>query len=86
MFSTNTFVALLAFVAPLLVRADVDPTTPAPGAVYNEGSNCPVAWLGDSSSTTLWKDMAIELMAGSNFDMEFITSNYPLFFFYPPKA
>ena len=78
--STNTFIVLFAFAAPLLVRADVTPTVPAPGAVYNEGTPCPIAWTGDTSSTTLWKDMAIELMAGNNFEMEFITSNYRLFF------
>lgn len=82
MFSTNTFVALLALTAPLFVRADVVPITPGPGAVYNAGSPCLIAWDGDSSSTTLWKGMAIELMGGSNTEMEFITSNYRLLF--PP--
>jgi len=71
---TNTFVALLAFAAPFLVRADCTPTLPAPGTVYNEGSTCLIAWDGDTSSTTLWKNMAIELMTGNNFEMEFITT------------
>ena len=75
MLSTKTFVALLVFATPFLVRADVVPTTPAPGTVYNEGSPCLIAWNGDTSSTTLWKGMAIELMTGSNTDMLFLTSN-----------
>lgn len=80
MFSTNTFLALLFFVAPFLVRADVDATVPAPGAVYNEGSDCPIAWDGDTVSPSVWKNMAITLMTGDNFNMYFITSNYRLFF------
>jgi hypothetical protein len=74
MISTNTFVALLVFVAPFLVRADLLPTRPAPGDVYNEGSSCSIAWDGDTNSTTLWKNMTIVLMTGNNFEMEFITS------------
>jgi len=74
MFSTNTFIALLAFAPYFLVRADVVPVAPAPGAVYNEGSPCPIAWTGDINSTTLWKNMAIQLMTGDNFNMVFITT------------
>jgi len=74
MFSANTFIALLAFVPYFLVRAEVLPVTPAPGAVYNEGSPCPIAWTGDTNSTTLWKNMAILLMTGDNFNMVFITT------------
>jgi len=74
MFSTNAFIALLAFVPYILVRADVIPVTPAPGAVYDEGSPCPIAWNGDTNSTTLWKNMAIQLMTGDNLNMVFITT------------
>lgn len=80
MFFPNSFVALAVFAAPLLVRADVEPTVPAPGAVYDTGAPCPIGWTGDPNSTTLWKSMDIELMSGSNLDMQFITSNYRSFF------
>lgn len=69
-----TFVALLAFVAPFLVRADVSPTEPAPGDIFNEGSPCTITWGGDTNSTTNWKNMAIQLMAGSNLAMEPMTT------------
>jgi len=74
MFSTSIFVAALAFAAPFVVRADVTPTGPAPGAVYDEGAPCPITWKGDTSSTTLWKNMAIQLMTGSNLNVLFITT------------
>ena len=86
MFSTKTLVAFLVFATPFLVRADAVPVTPAPGDIFVEGSMCTLAWTGDTSSTSLWKNMAIELMAGSNEDMEFITSNYHPFFFFSIKA
>jgi hypothetical protein len=78
MFSISTFVAFFVSAAPFLVRAIVVPTIPAPGAVYNEGSPCPIAWDGDVNSTTDWKNMDIALMSGNNYEMEFITSNYLL--------
>lgn len=74
MFFTRTFVAALAFAAPFVVRADVTPTGPAPGAVYDEGAPCPITWKGDTSSTTVWKNMAIQLMTGSNLNVLFITT------------
>jgi len=74
MFFTKTFVAFFVLATPFLVRADVTPTAPAPGAKYSEGGLCNIAWLGDKSSTTLWKNMAIELMSGNNTDMVFITT------------
>lgn len=73
MFTTNAFV-LLALAVPFLVRADVNPTVPAPEAIYNTGSPCLIAWTGDSNSTTIWKNMAIQLMSGSNFNMMPITT------------
>lgn len=79
MFSTKTFLALLAFAAPLLVLADVGPIAPAPNDTFIEGSNCHVAWTGDTSSTTLWKNMAIELMSGPNDPMVHITSNFSIY-------
>lgn len=80
MFSTKSFVALLVFAAPFFVHADVTPTRPAPGDVYNEGSTCYIAWKGDTLSTTLWKSMDIELMTGNNTDMVSLASNYYFFF------
>jgi len=73
MFATNTFIALFALAVPFLVRADVSPTIPGPGAVYNAGSTCLVAWTGDADSTTIWKKMTIQLNTGSNFDMQLVT-------------
>ena len=89
MFSINTFVALFVFAAPFLVHADVSPTIPAPGAVYNEGSTCTVGWTGDTNSTTIWLNLDIELMSGDNFNMVYLTSNYCFFFLFlsvPLKA
>jgi len=73
MFATNTFIALFALAVPFLVRADVKPTVPGPGAIYNAGSACIVAWNGDTDSPTLWKNMTIQLNTGSNLDMQFVT-------------
>lgn len=68
MFAPIFFAALTAGSA--LVRADPGPTTPSPGAVYNEGANCDVAWNADTSG--VWKTMNIELMTGSNLAMQFL--------------
>jgi len=73
MFATNTFIALFALAVPLLVRAEVVPVVPGPEAVYNEGSTCIVAWTGDIDSTTIWKNMTIQLNTGSNLDMQLVT-------------
>ncbi|KAK0202338.1 hypothetical protein DFS33DRAFT_1262531 [Desarmillaria ectypa] len=56
------------------VYADVVPTVPGPSDSYDEGASCVIAWTGDKSSTTAWKDMAIELMSGSNTAMVHITT------------
>ncbi|KAF8184479.1 hypothetical protein BJ912DRAFT_974980 [Pholiota molesta] len=74
MFTAYTFTALLALAAPFVARADVTPTEPAPGDVFTAGQTCHVAWNGDTSSPTMWKGMAIELMSGNNFDMIHITT------------
>lgn len=68
MFAPIFFAALTAGSA--LVLADPGPTTPSPGAVYNEGANCDVAWNADTSG--VWKTMNIELMTGSNLAMQFL--------------
>ncbi|KZP05984.1 hypothetical protein FIBSPDRAFT_914783 [Athelia psychrophila] len=65
MFSLLVIPALLAAVAS--VHADPNPNTPGPGAVYNEGAACPIAW--DVDPTGKWTDMKIELMTGANLDM-----------------
>ena len=64
---------LLAFASPM-VLADVTPSEPSPGSVFRAGSTCRVTWEGDTDSTTAWKDMAIELMSGSNLNMVHATS------------
>lgn len=59
--------------AATFARAQVFPTEPA-GEVYQTGQTCHIAWKGDTNSTTNWKDMAIQLMSGSNLDMKHITT------------
>ncbi|KAK0489436.1 hypothetical protein IW261DRAFT_1325956 [Armillaria novae-zelandiae] len=56
------------------VYADVTPTVPGPSDSYDEGASCVIAWTGDKASTTAWKNMAIELMSGSNTAMVHITT------------
>ncbi|EDR14437.1 uncharacterized protein LACBIDRAFT_304994 [Laccaria bicolor S238N-H82] len=74
MFTLSTLTFLLALALPLLVRADVTPAEPAPGASFNAGSSCTITWIGDKASTTIWKNMAIELMTGDNYDMVHLTT------------
>lgn len=74
--------ALTAFLASALVaRADVVPSVPGPGVVYNSGATCHIEWDGDKDSNTLWKNMSIELMTGSNFEMVHLTSASCYFLF-----
>jgi hypothetical protein len=70
----HAFTALVALSAPLLAIADVTPSEPGPGDIFNAGATCPIVWLGDKDSTTAWKDMAIELMTGDNLNMIHITT------------
>jgi len=74
MFAVHALTALLALAVPLLVQADVNPSEPGPGDSFNAGSTCRIVWLADKDSTTVWKDMSIQLMSGSNLGMEHITS------------
>lgn len=67
-----SFNSLLLF---SLVHADVFPFYPA-ADVLRSGQVCAIKWNGDSGSTTAWKDMAIELMSGDNFNMIHITSAF----------
>jgi hypothetical protein len=62
--------------AALVARADVTPSEPGPGSVYNAGSTCTVSWEGDKDSTTAWKDMSIQLMTGNNFEMIHLSSEF----------
>ncbi|KAF7964955.1 hypothetical protein HWV62_1438 [Athelia sp. TMB] len=66
MFTFAALPALLAAVA--VVRAIPTPTTPGSNAVYNEGSDCPIAWVADPTGT--WTKMTIQLMTGANLDMK----------------
>ncbi|KAF8336222.1 hypothetical protein F5887DRAFT_848517, partial [Amanita rubescens] len=45
------------------------PAPPGPGYVANAGSQCGIEWIGDTSSSTVWKGMSIQLMTGDNFNM-----------------
>ncbi|KAF8075242.1 hypothetical protein FPV67DRAFT_1777928 [Lyophyllum atratum] len=74
MFGTFTLTALLASASLLVVRADVGPTVPGPGTIYKEGKKCHIEWTGDAGSKTAWKNMAIELMTGDNFNMKHLTT------------
>ncbi|KAJ4474936.1 hypothetical protein J3R30DRAFT_3294756 [Lentinula aciculospora] len=67
----SSFSLAILLASTLLVRADVVPDTPATGKA---GSTCSISWAGDSSSSTNWSNMAIELMTGDNFDMVFLTT------------
>ncbi|KAG6917100.1 hypothetical protein DXG01_003920 [Tephrocybe rancida] len=73
MFGTFALTAFLASTS-LLVRADVIPSVPGPGIVYKVGGTCHIEWGGDVDSTAAWKDMAIELMTGDNFNMVHLTT------------
>lgn len=72
MFSRFVLPALLSLVT--LVSADPDPQEPGPGAVFNEGATCHIAWGADT--TGAWKSMAIELMTGDNWNMVHLTSEF----------
>jgi hypothetical protein len=72
-------IALLAILPAFLVVADVTPTAPGPGYVANAGSQCMIEWIGDTSSSTVWKSMSIQLMTGDNFNMIPLTSMYRRF-------
>lgn len=74
-FLTAIVVALPVF----LIAADVTPVEPAPGALFTAGGNCNLNWDGDTSSTTAWKAMTVQLMTGSNDNMIPLTSMYPSF-------
>jgi len=67
-----TSLAITALVASFLVRADPNPNTPGPNAVYNAGAPCPIAW--DVDPTGLWTSMNIQLMTGDNLHMIALTS------------
>ncbi|KAJ7886035.1 hypothetical protein B0H13DRAFT_2044669 [Mycena leptocephala] len=76
MFTSIVFTTILASSAVLLSQAQVDPNEPGPGESFPQGGTCHIAWNGDttSGSTTGWKDMAIELMTGSNEKMVHLTT------------
>jgi hypothetical protein len=73
MFSRGTFPAFILSSALVAFAADIIPTVPDPGHIYNEGSTCQVGWTPDS--TGQWKSMNIQLMTGSNFQMVPLTSS-----------
>jgi len=71
MFATLAFTTLLASSA-LFARAAVNPLSPSPGDVFNEGSTCHIAWAVDTTGD--WKTLNIELMTGDNIDMIHLTT------------
>ncbi|KAN0109626.1 hypothetical protein V8E52_009063 [Russula decolorans] len=71
MFSRGAFTAFILSLA-LVVFADVGPTIPDPGHIYNEGSTCQIGWTADP--TGQWKTMNIQLMTGSNVQMVPLTT------------
>ncbi|KIM39605.1 hypothetical protein M413DRAFT_19748 [Hebeloma cylindrosporum] len=74
MFAAHAFAALLALATPFFALADVTPSEPGPGDSFNAGATCRTTWLADPDSTTVWKNMAIQLMSGSNLGMVHITT------------
>lgn len=72
--SAFSLIAVLA--SSFLARADVKPSEPSPGAVYNEGQMCPISWNADPDGSDVWKSMSIELMTGDNFNMVQLMSEY----------
>jgi len=74
MFASSVLPVLAAIISTYVVNADVTPLTPAPGDVFNAGTPCTTTWAGDSSSTTAWKNMAIEMMTGANLEMVHLTT------------
>ena len=68
------FAILATILAASLVRADVVPTGPAPGDIFNEGTTCNIAWTADT--TGAWKTTNIELMTGDNLNMVHLTSMF----------
>ncbi|KAI5123196.1 hypothetical protein M0805_003963 [Coniferiporia weirii] len=56
----------------LAVLAEVVPSEPAPGNIYNEGASCTIQW--DADTTGVWTTLNIELMTGSNSDMVHLTT------------
>ncbi|KXN86206.1 hypothetical protein AN958_10394 [Leucoagaricus sp. SymC.cos] len=74
MFSIPAFTLIAALASAFVVRADVVPSEPSPGSVYNEGATCPIVWDADPDSPTIWKNMNIELMSGDNLNMVHITT------------
>ena len=72
MFSRGAFPAFILSLA-MVVFADITPTVPDPGHIYNEGSTCQIGWTADP--TGQWKAMNIQLMTGSNIQMVPLTSS-----------
>jgi len=71
MLSRGAFPAFILSLA-LVAFAEVNPTLPDPGHIFNEGSNCQIGWTPDP--TGRWKTMNIELMTGDNFKMVHLTT------------
>ncbi|KAJ7493310.1 hypothetical protein B0H11DRAFT_2005842 [Mycena galericulata] len=74
MFTSIVFTAVLASSAALLSQAIVTPNEPGPGDSFNEGAACSIGWAGDTTGSTAWKSMSIELMTGSNEAMTHVTT------------
>lgn len=68
--------ALAALLPILPAFAEPTPSEPAPGAVFNEGATCHIAWEADP--TGVWKEMSIQLMTGDNFNMIHLTSEFAM--------
>lgn len=71
MFSRSAFSTLFLSIA-LVALADVTPTNPGPGQVFQAGAACPISWNTDTTGT--WKTLNIELMTGDNNNMVHLTT------------
>ena len=78
MLSRSAFSTLVLSFA-LVALAEVTPTNPGPGDVFQQGGSCTIGWNPDTTGT--WKTLNIELMTGDNFNMVHLTSSSHYIFF-----
>jgi len=71
MFSRSACLTVVLSIA-LTALADVNPTSPSPGQVFQQGATCTIGWDPDTTGT--WKTLNIELMTGPNLNMVHLTT------------
>jgi hypothetical protein len=71
MFSRSACLTVVLSIA-FSALADVNPTSPGPGQVFQQGGTCTIGWDPDTTGT--WKTLNVELMTGPNLNMVHLTS------------